>query len=220
MKITLDEAEVRVLGCLVEKEITTPDYYPMTLNALTNACNQKSNRHPVVSFEEEIVMRALDGLKAKGLSLKVHEAGSRVPKYRHDFREALDLSDREVAILCVLLLRGPQTGGEIRARSERMYSFRNLEEVEEALEGLMEGEDPRVVKLPRQSGRREPRYMHLFSGLPQPSHETVTLPAEPATLRVMADNERIDRLEKAVGDLRREVVALKEGFNAFKRQFE
>lgn len=220
MQVMLDEGEVRVLGCLIEKEATTPDYYPLTLNALTNACNQKSNRYPVVSFEPEKVVRALDGLKEMGLSLKVHEAGSRVPKYRHDFKEAFDLSDREVAILCVLLLRGPQTGGEIRARTERMHCFQNLEEVEETLQGLMEGDEPRVVKLPRQPGRKEPRYMHLFSGIPEVPEETVTLPAEPATLRVTADNERIAQLEKRVGELRREIDALKEGFNAFKREFE
>ncbi|MDX1762711.1 MAG: YceH family protein [bacterium] len=220
MRITLDEGEVRVLGCLIEKEVTTPDYYPMTLNALTNACNQKSNRQPVVSFKEERVVRALDGLQEKGLSLKVHEAGSRVPKYRHDFREAFDFSDGETAILCVLMLRGPQTGGEIRVRTERLHTFRNLEEVEETLQRLMAGDEPNVVKLPRQPGRKEPRYMHLFSGTPQVSEETVSLPAEPATLRVAADNERIAQLETRVEALAKEMDALKASFAAFKKEFE
>jgi uncharacterized protein YceH (UPF0502 family) len=220
MDILLDEVETRVLGCLIEKEITTPAYYPMTLNALTNACNQKSNRNPVVKFEETTVVRGLDVLQDKGLSKKVHEAGSRVPKYRHDFREKLGLSDREVAVLCGLMLRGPQTSGEIRARSGRMYGFRNLEEVEETLRGLMEGEQPRVVKFPRQAGRKERRYMHLLSGTLEPGEEELTLPPEAATLQVQADNEKIAKLEEEVGRLGRKFERLKGEFDKFKSQFE
>ena len=216
----LTPLQCRVIGALLEKEITTPDYYPMTLNALTNACNQKSNRNPVVAFEETTVVRGLDGLQEKGLTRKVHETGSRVPKYRHAFMEKFDLSDREVAVLCGLMLRGPQTAGEIRSRSERIYGFGRLEEVEETLQGLMGGEAPRVVKLPRQAGRKERRYMHLLSGAPELTEEDLALPPETATVQVRTDNEKITRLEAEVGELRREIDALKRVMDEFKAQFE
>lgn len=219
MNLVLNDLEVRVLGCLIEKEVTTPDYYPMTLNALKNACNQKSNRNPVTSLEETTVVRGLDELKEKGLARKVHESGSRVPKYRHALRETVELSEPEVAILCGLMLRGPQTGGELRGRSERMYGFGRLEEVEETLQGLMEREQPLVIKLPRQAGRKEQRYMHLLSGLPEIRTEDVTLPPEAATVQVRADNERIDRLEQEVGELRRDLEAVREALDEFKGQF-
>ncbi|HET6514902.1 MAG TPA: YceH family protein [Thermodesulfovibrionales bacterium] len=219
MDIVLSETEVRVLGCLIEKEIATPDYHPLTLNALTNACNQKSNRSPVVSYEEKTVARGLDGLRAKGLAKLAYTVGSRVPKYKHSFLDQFDVSRREIAVLCELMLRGPQTAGEIRARAERIYEFRDLEEVEEILQGLMEQERPMVIKLPRQAGRKELRYMHLFSGKPQITEEDQAISVEPATLRVRAEDERISRLEDEIAALRRELDALREDFGRFKSQF-
>ena len=150
MDMVLNDIEVRILGCLIEKEITTPDYYPLTLNSLLNACNQKSNRSPVVSYEETSVVRGLDSLQEKGLSEKIYKSDSRVPKYQHLFIRKFDLSRREVAVLCVLMLRGPQTTGEIRGRSDRMYKFDGLNEVEEVLNGLMDKEQPMLIMLPRQ----------------------------------------------------------------------
>ncbi|MGE5892483.1 MAG: YceH family protein, partial [bacterium] len=164
METALTDVEVRVLGCLIEKAITTPDYYPLTLNALTNACNQKSNRNPVVSYEETTVVRGLDGLRDKGLANMVYKADSRAPKYQHFFVEKLELSPGDVAVLCELMIRGPQTPGELRAHTERMHDFGGLEEIEGALRGLMEREHPLVVRLPRQPGRKEQRYAHLLSG--------------------------------------------------------
>ena len=152
MNIILNEIETRVLGCLIEKSFTTPDYYPLTLNALTNACNQKSNRNPVMSLEETTVVRGLDDLRKKGISEKVLKADSRVPKYQQLFMSKFDLSRSQTAVLCELMLRGPQTGGEIRNRAERMNKFQDLDEVEDILSGLMEADIPMVVKLPRQPG--------------------------------------------------------------------
>ena len=162
MKILLTDQEVRLLGCLIEKEMATPDYYPLTLNALLNACNQKSNRTPVVSFDEEIVLYALNGLKE---SKMIRQSNiSRVAKYEHIFADELKLVAREKAAICILMLRGPQTAGEIRSRTERLYSFKDLDEVQETLSAL---EDTKLVKkLPRQPGRKEPRYTHLLSGEP------------------------------------------------------
>src|SRR5690242_5281979 len=153
--------EVRVLGSLLEKEVTTPEYYPLSLNALVNACNQKSNRDPVVSYDEDIVERALEGLRAKGLAVRI-TGDSRVPKHGQRFTEALNLGRREAALLCVLMLRGPQTAGELRGRAERMYAFEDLEGVETTLQHL--ADEGMVKKLPRQAGSREPRHAHLLSG--------------------------------------------------------
>ena len=151
MDTVLSDVEVRILGCLIEKETTTPDYYPLTLNSLVNACNQKSNRSPVVSYEETSVVRGLDSLQDKGLSEKIYKADSRVPKYGHLFMKKLNLSRSEVAILCVLMLRGPQTTGEIRGRSERIHKFNDPGEVEKVLDELMNKEHPMTIKLPRQA---------------------------------------------------------------------
>ena len=162
MNIILTDHEVRLLGCLIEKEMATPDYYPLTLNALLNACNQKSNRNPVVSFDEEVVLYALNGLKESEM---VRQSNiSRVPKYEHIFANELNLVAREKAVICILMLRGPQTLGEIRSRTDRLYSFSDLEEVQETLSTL---EDTKLVKkLPRQPGRKDSRYTHLLSGEP------------------------------------------------------
>src|SRR5580704_11945631 len=162
MEIHLTGIEARVLGALLEKEITTPEYYPLSLHALLNACNQKSNRDPVVHLDEDALERALYTLRDKGLLLNITGAGSRVPKYGHRISEKLNLGRRELAILCELMLRGPQTLGELRTRSERMHRFDDLAEVEAVLDRLPE----LVVKLPRRPGEKEVRYAHLLSGQP------------------------------------------------------
>ncbi|MBI5665907.1 MAG: YceH family protein [Nitrospirae bacterium] len=220
MDILLNDIEVRILGCLIEKEITTPDYYPLTLNALTNACNQKSNRHPVVSYEDTTVVRGLDSLREKGLAEKIYKADSRVPKYQHSFPQKFNLSGDYVAVLCELMLRGPQTVGEIRNRADRMYNFEGLQEVEEILNRLMEKAPPLVVKLPRQVGRKEPRFAHLLSGEPEIPEEEPVVSEESATMRVRAENERIAKLEDEIVALRRELDKLKEDFTSLKSQFE
>src|SRR5262245_31849446 len=158
----LTPAEVRVLGSLIEKQITTPDYYPLTLNALTNACNQLSNRDPVVAFDEQTVVRALDGLREKRLATLFSGAESRVAKYKHTLNDALLLTPAEVALLCILMLRGPQTLGELRTRSERLYRFEAMSEVEETLSALAARlPQPLVARLPRQPGTKESRFAQL-----------------------------------------------------------
>jgi uncharacterized protein len=218
----LDAAEVRVLGSLIEKQITTPDYYPLTLNALTNACNQLTNREPVVAFDEQTVVRALDGLREKRLATLFTGAESRVAKYKHTLTDALLLTPGEVALLCVLMLRGPQTLGELRTRSERLFTFDTMLEVEEALNALASrSPQPLVAKLPRQPGTKESRYSHLLSGplTPTPTVEAGVRP-EPATLVVRAENERIAKLEQEIIELRRELGELKQQFADFRKQFE
>src|SRR5947207_15342620 len=168
---TLNDVEVRVLGSLIEKEITTPDYYPLSLNALVAACNQSSNRNPVVHFDEDTVARATESLREKKLVHQVDRSESRVSKYRHVLYEAMNFGRPAVAVMGVLMLRGPQTVGEIRTRSNRLYDFTSLDEVEIVLNSLMSGESPFIVRLERQTGQKEARYAHLLSG-------EVTLPAD------------------------------------------
>jgi uncharacterized protein YceH (UPF0502 family) len=204
----LSDEEVRVLGALVEKEITTPDYYPLSLNALVAACNQSSNRYPVVHFDEATVENAADGLREKKLINLVARGESRVDKYRHVLYEALNIGRPEIGALCVLMLRGPQTVGEIRTRSNRLYDFANLEQVESTLETLMKATPPLAVRLPRQPGQKEVRYAHLLSGdvkFIEPESEA----APEAALE--ADLDRIAKLERDVEDLKRQ-------FEEFKRQ--
>jgi len=220
MDILLNDHEVRILGCLIEKQTTTPDYYPLTLNALTNACNQKSNRNPVVLYEDTTVVRALDSLREKGVAEKILKADSRVPKYQHAFPEKFHLSDDYVAVLCVLMLRGPQTVGEIRNRAGRMYQFDDLTEVEEILNNLMKKEPPMVVKLPRQMGRKESRFMHLLSGDPDIEKYEHIPSEEPAAVQVRTENEQIAKLEDELAILRSEFDALKKEFSDLKSQFE
>src|SRR6516165_2734244 len=164
MDIQLTEIEVRVLGALVEKDTTTPDYYPLSLNALVNACNQKSNREPVMNLDQSTVQDALDSLTAKGLAGPLSSAESRVTKYAHRLQEVFNFDRRETAVLCVLLLRGPQTPGELRVRTDRIYRFDGLEAVESALHRLIDREPPLVKKLPRVPGTKESRYAHLLAG--------------------------------------------------------
>src|SRR5256714_12762678 len=163
----LNDVEVRVVGSLAEKQVTTPDYYPLTLNALVHACNQISNREPVVNYDERTVADAVESLRAKNLVYIFYGAESRVPKYKHMMREVFALSPQELAAVCVLMLRGPQTVGEIRGRTGRLYEFADLSEVEATLEGLARRDEPLVAKLPRQAGRKEARYAQLLSGRPE-----------------------------------------------------
>jgi len=210
-----------VLGSLIEKAITTPDYYPLSLNALTNACNQLTNREPVVSFDETTVVRAMDSLREKRLASVFTGAESRVAKYKHAFTDALLLTPGEVGLLCVLMLRGPQTLAELRTRTERFQPYESTAEIEEALQALASRQpQPLVVKLPRLPGTKEPRYAHLLSGPIEITAPEKSLPSEPATLVVRAENERIARLEEEVAGLRREVAELKQQFADFRRQFD
>jgi uncharacterized protein len=203
----LEAAEARVLGSLMEKEITTPEYYPLSLNALVNACNQKSNREPVVNYDDDTVEHALEGLRAKGLAVRISGRDSRVPKHGQRFTETLNLGRREAAVICLLLLRGPQTVGELRTRSERLYPFEDLEGVESTLNRL--AEMGFTKRLPRQPGFKEPRYAHLLCGDIEVTEEGPAPVAEAGpSLR-----ERVATLEAEVADLKRR-------FEEFKRNFE
>jgi uncharacterized protein YceH (UPF0502 family) len=219
MPTILNDIEARVLGCLIEKEMTTPEYYPLSLNALTNACNQKSNRDPVMGLEDEDVVKALDGLRFKQLVV-VSADGGRVPKYRHLLTEKLQLVPAELSVICELLVRGPQTVGELRTRSERMHPFPDLAAVEEVLGELIVREQPLITRLARQPGRKEARYAQMFCGEPEIAAEENAPPPETARLRVMADNERIAKLEEEVAGLRAEVAGLRLMVEEFKQQFE
>jgi len=214
----LDEVEVRVLGALLEKERTTPEYYPLSLNALINACNQKSNREPVMALDESAVRDALDSLTEKNLVGHASSADSRVPKYTHHLQEVFNFDRRESAVLCVLLLRGPQTPGELRGRTERMYRFDDLSVVESALHRLMEREPPLAMKLARQPGTKESRYAHLLAG----ELEEWSVPAEPQLVASTAgqDDDRITRLETELENLRKEVADLRQQLDDFRKQFE
>jgi uncharacterized protein YceH (UPF0502 family) len=214
----LDDAEVRVLGALLEKEITTPEYYPLSLNALVNACNQKSNREPVVSYDEETVLQAVDRLREKGLALVSSGRESRVPKYLQRFSEKFNFDRRELAVLCVLLLRGPQTPGELRGRTQRLHEFDDLDAVEATLTRLMEREpDPMVKRLARQPGTKESRYAHLFGG---DVADVYAGSAEHAVERHSGGDDRVARLEEEVRELREEVAGIRAQFAEFRKQFE
>ena len=215
--IVLTDVEARVLGALVEKEITTPDYYPLSLNALVNACNQRSNREPVMNLEEEDVRQALDGLNRMGLAGAARGADSRVTKYEHRLQEAFNFERRETAILCVLLLRGPQTPGELRGRTERMYRFNELEDVQVVLRRLMERQPALVKALPRQPGTKELRYAHLLSGDLESWQPPPDLQASGGE---SVDAQRLARLENDVGNLQAEVAELKRQLADFRKQFE
>ena len=218
--LILNEYELRVLGALVEKQIATPDYYPMTLNALTNACNQKNHRDPVTSFDEATVVRALDSLREKNLTYVFHGSDARVPKYGQLFSKVYDLNPQETAVLIVLMLRGPQTPGELRSRTPHLITFDSLSQVEETLQNLAARSEALTVKLPRVAGMKEARYAHQLSGAVNVEEIAVTLRPEPAGVQVRADNERVARLEAEVETLRQELSELKAQFAAFRQQFE
>ncbi len=219
MDATLDEVEVRVLGALVEKQLATPDYYPLTMNALTSACNQLSNRDPVVSYDEGTVERAIDSLRGKNLVYVFYGSESRVPKYKHVMTEIFRLSPAELAAMCVLMLRGPQTVGEVRGRTGRLYNFTDLGETEATLDALAKREEPLVMKLPRQTGRKDARYAHLLSGQPAFEEEPEAHRA-PARESRAGTGDRVARLEAEVESLRGELTELREQFAEFKKQFE
>jgi hypothetical protein len=213
----LSTREVRVLGALIEKEITTPDYYPLSLNALTNACNQKSNRHPVMTLDEAAVREALDSLSQKWLAGPASTAESRVTKFGHRAQEVFNFDRRQTALLCELMLRGPQTLGELRTHAERMYRFDDLETLEAALLKLSEREPPLVKKLPRLPGTKEPRYAQLLAG----DNPEWTAVAEPVAVAASyPSDDRIPRLEAEVAELKRVLDDLQQQFAQFKKQFE
>lgn len=206
------------MGSLLEKEITTPEYYPLSLNALLNACNQKSNREPIMNLDEAAVREALHSLEGQSLVRSVSPADSRVAKYEHRLQEAYNFYRHETAILCLLLLRGPQTPGELRGRSERMHSFDDLNAVQSSLQHLMKREPPLVKALARQPGTKETRYVHLLSG----DVECWESPSvvQPNTDVASLDEEKIKKLEEEMVTLRNEITELKRQFASFRKQFE
>lgn len=219
MPTLLNDVEVRVLGSLVEKQVTTPEYYPLTLNSLTLACNQKNNRNPVTGYDESTVMRALETLREKNLVYVFYGSNSRVPKYKHVAPEVLHLNSQELALMCVLWLRGPQTPGELKDRAARLYEFSNLEEIEQTLNVLSSKEpDPLVTRLQRHAGQKEARFAHLLCGEPQIEFTNET-EAPRRTARV-GETERVSALEQQVQSLRADVNALQQQFEDFKKQFE
>lgn len=218
MDIHLTEVEARVLGSLIEKEITTPDYYPLSLNALVNACNQKNNREPVMSLQEDAVRDALNGLQNQRLAGPARGADSRVAKYEHRIQEVFNFTRGETAVLCVLLLRGPQTPGELRGRTERMYRFEHLDDVLSTLQKLIERDSPLVKMLPRQPGTKESRYSHLLSG----DIETWTAPPGESVITAhgSGEGERIGLLEQQIEQLRAEIAELKQQWAELREKFE
>jgi uncharacterized protein YceH (UPF0502 family) len=209
-----------VLGSLIEKQVTTPEYYPLTLNSLVNACNQLSNRDPVVKYDEGTVMQALETLREKNLAYVFYGSESRVPKYKHVAKENLSLDDKQLAVMCVLLLRGPQTVGEIKGRTGRLYPFVSLNEVEGTLESLAEREEPAVVRLGRLPGRKESRYAHLLSGPVENAETETERPVERGIQHSAGAGNRLAELEAKVESLSAEVHELKEQLDAFRKQFE
>jgi uncharacterized protein YceH (UPF0502 family) len=220
MNIVLNEVETRVLGSLVEKDVTTPDYYPLSLNALVNACNQKNNRDPVMNLDEDTVQQALTTLQEKRLAGPTSSADSRVTKYEHRLQEAFNFTRGETAMLCVLLLRGPQTPGELRGRTERMHRFEDLTEVQSTLQRLMQRDPPLARVLPRQPGTKEARYKHLLAGDVEDFTDVARAPTPASVPRNPANADRLSSLEDEVASLHREIAELKEQFASFRKQFE
>jgi uncharacterized protein YceH (UPF0502 family) len=218
MEIKLTENEARVLGALIEKDITTPEYYPLSLNALVNACNQKSNRDPVMQLEEDAVRDALEGLREQRLAGPAGGADSRVTKYEQRLQEVFNFTRPETAVLCVLLLRGPQTPGELRGRSERLHRFETLDDVQLALQKLMQRDPPLARVLPRQPGTKESRYAHLLAGdvwgAEAPAHATGEVEHRAGAA------DRVARLEEEVAELRKEMGEIKDQLERFRKQFE
>jgi uncharacterized protein len=223
MEMNLTESEVRVLGSLIEKDITTPEYYPLSLNALVNACNQKSNRDPVMQLDEDAVRDALEGLQQQRMAGPARGADSRVTKYEQRLQEVFNFTRPEIAVLCVLLLRGPQTPGELRGRTERLHRFEALDDVQSALQKLMQRDPPLAKVLPRQPGTKESRYAHLLAGdvveAETALHTATTAERSPID-RSPGDADRIVRLEEEVAELRRELGEVKDQLERFRRQFE
>lgn len=224
MEFILTPVEVRVLGSLIEKQITTPEYYPLSLNALVNACNQKSNREPVMQLDEDAARSALRSLNDKGFAGPADTSDSRVTKYEHRLAEAFNFDRREAAVLCVLLLRGPQTPGEIRTRTDRMHHFDDLSAVQSALNMLMRRDPPVVAQLPRQPETKEARFAHLFAG--EIEAETAPAARTGAAAPVAEPNptsfpgDRVSELQRSVEELRAEVDELRRQFDSFRKQFQ
>ena len=216
MALILNEIEVRVLGSLVEKQLTTPEYYPMTLNALVAACNQKSNRDPVVSYDESTVTAALDSLRDKNLVYTFHGSTSRVVKYKHMLPNVYELDPAETAVMDVLMLRGPQTVGEIRGRTDRLFDFSGLPEMQETLDGLARREEPLVMRLERQVGQKDARYAHLLSG----EIDVASLPVSRERATGSGQDGRIEQLESELESIKTEIAQLKEELARFRQQFE
>ncbi len=219
MDIKLSAPAIRVLGCLMEKEMATPDYYPLSLNALVNACNQKTNRFPVVDYDAQTVAAAIDELKAHQFVFQSNVG--RVAKYGENFVKVHNFIAPEAAVLALLFLRGPQTVGELRGRSERLHGFASLEEVQQTLDGLVEL--GLVRKMARQPGRKESRYIHLLADLPEEESGAAAVVDEtpdPGILSVRSLGDRLTSLEEEVQSLRTELAALRQAFADFKSQFE
>lgn len=212
----LTDIETRILGALVEKQLTTPEYYPLTLNSLVAACNQKSNRDPVVSYDDKTVLDSLERLRDRNLVYVFYGSTSRVPKYKHMVPSVYELEPSEVAVMCVMMLRGPQTLGELRGRTDRLYEFSGLGEVQETLDSLIRRDDPVVVKLERQPGQKEARYAHLLNG----EIDVASLPAPRSAAAVNSDPGRLETLEEEIRELRSEMQSLKDTFEEFRKQFE
>ncbi len=217
MSTILNEIEVRVLGSLVEKQLTTPEYYPLTMNALTAACNQKSNRDPVMSLGESEIQAAIDRLRDLSLVYLFYGSGSRTVKYKHMLPSVYELDPAGTAVMTVLMLRGPQTIGEIRDRTGRLFDFRDLNEVQTALDDLAKRDEPLIVKLERQPGQKEARYAHLLSGEIDVSN--LAAPAERPS-GSSSSNERIEKLESEVERLSSELAEFKAQFEEFRKQFD
>lgn len=221
MELRLNEVEVRVLGALIEKQLATPDYYPMSLNALTNACNQKSSRDPIVAYDEQTVMKALDTLREKHLVWSFKGADSRVIKYGHTFEKPYDLENSGLAVMCVLMLRGPQTPGEIKARSRQLFNFEGVEEVDAALDQLIHNDtQPLAFRLPLVAGTKEHRYTHLLSGPVDVESLETAIRADHRESSSAALGEKVAALENEVQSLRAELDQLREQFIQFRSQFE
>jgi hypothetical protein len=217
--LNLTPIEARILGCLIEKERTVPESYPLTLNSLITACNQTTNREPVTAYDESAVDAGISSLREKKLATVVFGAGSRVQKYRHNLPDHFELDRRDIAVLCVLMLRGPQTAGELRARTERLFHFATLPELEECLAGLERGDAPLIKLLPQMPGQKERRYVELFSAEPPGGWEQAAAPVA-APGRAAREDGRIEALEASVAALREEVASLREQLTQFRKQFE
>jgi uncharacterized protein len=212
----LTETEARIVGSLIEKQLTTPEYYPLTLNALVAACNQKTNREPVTNYDEKAVSDALDDLRDKNIVYVFYGSTSRVPKYKHIVPDVFELEPSETAVMCVLMLRGPQTIGELRERTGRLYDFRDLNDVNETLEGLMKRDEPLITRLERAPGQKEARYAHLLCG----EVTSYTPPERASRGGGGANDERVEKLEQELESLKSELGAFRQEFEDFKKQFE
>jgi uncharacterized protein YceH (UPF0502 family) len=215
MEAMLNEIEARIVGCLIEKEATTPEYYPLTLNALVAACNQKSNRFPVVQYDETIVNKALEDLRERNIVYVFYGSSSRVPKYKHILPKLLGIDLHEVSILCVLMLRGFQTIGELRERTQRIYEFETLEEVHQTLDDLKKKDDPLILEIPKQPGQKESRFAHLLCG--EISQEMMESAQVTPT---QAKQDQIAKLETEIEELKTSFATFRTEFEEFKKQFD